>query len=125
MFNEKLKAARKQNGLSQAALGKLIGVRTQTISNWETGKSEPNLETINKLCEILNIPLYSLISKDADYQLNYEEAFIVNKFRELNDDGKQMIINLLNMIKKNTPCANRECMSDTPISLYRKDLSAR
>ncbi|MCB5374022.1 helix-turn-helix domain-containing protein [Amedibacillus dolichus] len=98
MFNEKLKAARKQNGLSQAALGKLIGVRTQTISNWETGKSEPNLETINKLCEILNIPLYSLISKDVDYQLNYEEAFIVNKFRELNDDGKKMIINLLKMI---------------------------
>ena len=98
MFNEKLKAARKQNGLSQAALGKLIGVRTQTISNWETGKSEPNLETINKLCEILNIPLYSLISKDVDYQLNYEEAFVIKKYRELNDDGKQMIINLLNMI---------------------------
>ena len=95
MFNEKLKAARKQKCLSQAALGKLIGVRTQTISNWETGKSEPNLETINKLCEILNIPLYSLISKDVDYQLNYEEAFIVNKFRELNDDGKSIVINLL------------------------------
>lgn len=95
MFNEKLKAARKQNGLSQAALGKLLGIQTQTISNWENGKSEPNLKTINKLCEILNIPLYSLISKDVDYQLNYEEAFIVNKFRELNDDGKSIVINLL------------------------------
>ncbi len=98
MFNEKLKVVRMQKGLSQAALGKLLGVQAQTISNWENGKSEPNLKTINKLCEALNIPLYSLISKDVDYQLNYEEAFIVNKFRELNDDGKQMIINLLNMI---------------------------
>ncbi len=98
MFNEKLKAARKQKGLSQTELGKLLGVQAQTVGRWETGKSKPNLKTINKLCEVLNIPLYSLISKDADYQLNYEEAFIVNKFRELNDDGKQMIINLLNMI---------------------------
>lgn len=98
MFNEKLKAARKQKGLSQTELGKLLGVQAQTIERWETGKSEPNLETINKLCEILDVPLYSLISKDVDYQLNYEEAFIVNKFRELNDDGKQMIINLLKMI---------------------------
>lgn len=98
MFNEKLKAARKQKGLSQTELGKLLGVQAQTIGRWETGKIEPNLETINKLCEILNIPLYSLISKDVDCQLNYEEAFIVNKFRELNDDGKKMIINLLNMI---------------------------
>ena len=95
MFNEKLKAARKQNGLSQAALGKLIGVRTQTISNWETGKSEPNLETINKLCEVLNIPLYSLISKDVDYQLTLEEAFLINKYRELSDDGKNIIISLI------------------------------
>lgn len=98
MFNEKLKAARKQKGLSQAALGKLLGVQAQTIGRWETGKSKPNLETVNKLCEILNIPLYSLISKDADYQLNYDEAFVIKKYRELNDDGKQMIINLLNMI---------------------------
>ena len=98
MFNEKLKTARKQKGLSQTELGKLLGVQAQTIGRWETGKIEPNLETINKLCEILNIPLYSLISKDVDCQLNYEEAFIVNKFRELNDDGKKMIINLLNMI---------------------------
>ena len=98
MFSEKLKAARKQRGLSQAALGKLLDVQAKTISNWENGKSEPNLKTINKLCEVLNIPLYSLISKDVDYQLNYEEAFVIKKYRELNDDGKQMIINLLNMI---------------------------
>ena len=98
MFSEQLKIARKQKSLSQAALGKLLGVQAQTIGRWENGKSEPNLETINKLCKILNIPIYSLISKEADYQLNYDEAFIINKYRELNDDGKQMIINLLNMI---------------------------
>ncbi|MBS4883212.1 MAG: helix-turn-helix transcriptional regulator [Amedibacillus dolichus] len=98
MFSEQLKIARKQKSLSQAALGKLLGVQAQTIGRWETGKSEPNLETVNKLCEILNIPLYSLISKDVDYQLNYEEAFVIKKYRELNDDGKQMIINLLKMI---------------------------
>ena len=98
MFSEKLKAARKQRGLSQAALGKLLDVQAKTISNWENGKSEQNLKTINKLCEVLNIPLYSLISKDVDYQLNYEEAFVIKKYRELNDDGKKMIINLLNMI---------------------------
>ncbi len=95
MFSEQLKIARKQKGLSQAELGKLLGVQAQTVGRWENGKSKPNLEKINKLCEILNIPLYSLISKDVDYQLNYEEAFIVNKFRELNDDGKSIVINLL------------------------------
>ena len=39
MFNENLKAARMQKRLSQAALGKLLGVQAQTISNWENGKA--------------------------------------------------------------------------------------
>jgi len=99
MFNEKLKAARKRRYLSQTELGKLIGVQTQTISNWENSKSKPNLETINKLCEALDVPLRYFISEEhVDYQLTLEEAFVINKYRELNDDGKQMIINLLNMI---------------------------
>ena len=99
MFNEKLKVVRKQKGLSQAELGKLLGVQAQTIGRWETGKSEPNLETVNKLCEILDVPLLYFISEEhVDYQLTLEEAFVINKYRELNDDGKQMIINLLNMI---------------------------
>ena len=98
MFSEQLKIARKQKSLSQVALGKLLGVQAQTIGRWETGKSEPNLETVNKLCEILNIPLYSLISKGADYQLNYDESFIIKKYRELSDDGKSIVINLLKMM---------------------------
>ena len=99
MFNEKLKAARKQKGLSQAELGKLLGVQAQTIGRWETGKSKPNLETVNKLCEILDVTLHYFISEEhVDYQLNLEEAFIIKKYRELSDDGKSIVINLLKMM---------------------------
>ena len=99
MFSKKLKSARKRKGLSQAALGKLLGVKAQTIGRWETGKSEPNLETINKLCEILDVPLRYLMSEEhVDYQLNFDEAFVINKYRELNDDGKSIVINLLKMM---------------------------
>ncbi len=99
MFNEKLKAARKQRDLSQKELAKLIGVQAQTIGRWETGKSKPNLETLNKLCEILDVTLHYFINEEhVDYQLNLEETFIVNKFRELNDDGKSIVINLLKMM---------------------------
>lgn len=99
MFNEKLKAVRKQKGLSQTELGKLLGVQAQTIERWETGKSKPNLETINKLCEALDVPLRYFISEEhVDYQLTLEEAFVINKYRELNDDGKSIVINLLKMM---------------------------
>lgn len=99
MFSEQLKIARKQKGLSQAELGKLLGVQAQTIGRWETGKSKPNLETVNKLCEILDVTLHYFISEEhVDYQLNLEEAFIIKKYRELSDDGKSIVINLLKMM---------------------------
>lgn len=99
MFSKKLKSARKRKGLSQAALGKLLGVKAQTIGRWETGKSEPNVETLNKLCEILDVTLHYLISEEhIDYQLTLDETFIIKKYRELNDDGKSIVINLLKMM---------------------------
>lgn len=96
MFSEQLKIARKQKSLSQADLGRLLGVQAQTIGRWETGKSEPNLETINKLCEALDVPLRYFINEErVDYQLTLEESFVINKYRELNDNGKSIVINLL------------------------------
>ena len=96
MFSEQLKIARKQKSLSQADLWRLLGVQAQTIGRWETGKSEPNLETINKLCEALDVPLRYFINEErVDYQLTLEESFVINKYRELNDNGKSIVINLL------------------------------
>lgn len=96
MFNEKLKIARKQKSLSQAALGKLLGVQAQTVGRWETGKSKPNVETLNKLCEILDVTLHYFISEEhIDYQLTLDETFIIKKYRELSDDGKEIIVALI------------------------------
>jgi transcriptional regulator with XRE-family HTH domain len=52
-FQDRLKEARKAKGLTLEALGGLLEASKQTLSSWENGRYEPNLEQLGKLCEIL------------------------------------------------------------------------
>ena len=47
--------ARKRLGLSQGALGRLLGVRFNVVSRWELGKSHPNPKREAKLREVLGL----------------------------------------------------------------------
>lgn len=56
---------RKKTGLSQAALAAQLHVIRQTISNWESGRSMPDLESLKLLAEALNVPIEQLIYGDV------------------------------------------------------------
>src|SRR2546425_12882278 len=43
-FGERVRRARIRNAMTQADLGSKLGVTGATISNWETGKINPNQE---------------------------------------------------------------------------------
>ena len=50
---EKIKKLRKDRKMAQAELAKELGVSNRTISNYETGKSVPSGEILEKLSEVL------------------------------------------------------------------------
>ncbi len=54
-IDQKIKAIRLKNGLSQKRFGKKIGVSDKSISSYETGKCQPPLyvlDTISKLYDV-------------------------------------------------------------------------
>jgi len=65
MFSERLKASRKEAGLTQVELAKMIKVSNGTVGMWETGKREPRLEVMGYLSRTLN--------KSVDYLLGLSE----------------------------------------------------
>lgn len=56
-----LKAARINSGLDQKEFAKFIGVSNLTVSNWELGKTEPNLTQLKKISEVSGIPIDFLV----------------------------------------------------------------
>ena len=68
-----LKAARINRGLTQAWAGKLLGVSSYTISNWETGKSFPDAMQILKIQEIYGVKYDDIIFLPANYALSVND----------------------------------------------------
>lgn len=56
-IGEKIRARRKQLGLSQERLAERLHVSPKTISSWENGKSAIKLENAKPLSDELEIPL--------------------------------------------------------------------
>lgn len=63
----KLSEMREKAGLSQKALAKEVGVAESTISNYETGKSNPPEDKVEKLCFILKINKDDIEIHDVGY----------------------------------------------------------
>lgn len=60
-FSENLAYARKLKGFRQYELADWIGVRPNTISNYEKGVSEPDYDTLGKLKAVLKVSADDLV----------------------------------------------------------------
>ena len=64
MLGENILKLRKEANLSQEALGDIVGVTRQTISNWELEETAPNPEQLKLLSKAFNISIDDLLNND-------------------------------------------------------------
>lgn len=55
---------RKENQLTQEEFGKLFHVTRQTVSNWENGKSYPELQILVSISDQFGVSLDMLLKED-------------------------------------------------------------
>lgn len=55
---------RKLNGLTQEELAKKINYSNKAISRWESGEVIPDVETINNMCEVFNVPISTMFEEN-------------------------------------------------------------
>lgn len=60
-FKDRLKQLRNEKNLTQEELAKYIGTTRATLASWETGRREPDMETLRKLSDYFNVTLDWLI----------------------------------------------------------------
>ncbi|WP_432403861.1 helix-turn-helix domain-containing protein [Wukongibacter sp. M2B1] len=62
-FGDRLKIERLNKGLTQEELGKLINKTKNGISQYETGKREPDLHTLDRFAEIFDCTIDYLLGR--------------------------------------------------------------
>lgn len=95
-----IKTYRIANGMLQEQLAKAIGVSKQTISSWETDRTEPNIGAIETMSRIFGCSKLDLIGEDYitahDIKVeNKEETLLIENFRTADETTKDIIRRLL------------------------------
>jgi len=73
-IGEKLKRARVEANITQETLAEILAVSRQTISNWENGRSYPDIASIIVLSDVYNITLDSLLKGDEKIIKHLKES---------------------------------------------------
>lgn len=98
-IGKKLRDARNAAGLTQESAAESLGVSRQTVSNWETGKTYPDIVSVIRMSGLYSVSLDCLlkeektVSNDLNYlnYLNYleESTNVVKSRRRL---GKLVLV---------------------------------
>ncbi len=122
IFSSQLRKLRQQKKLSQEALARKMGVTRQTISKWETGEAEPNIERLLALARLFGTNLTYLttgnsptdkilleidhLSMNFDHPVLSDVSLTIHNHERIallgsNGAGKSTLINLITSFFRN------------------------
>ena len=87
-LNKLLRQKRLAEGWTQEQLANQLFVSTKTISNWETGRTFPDIESLISLCQLYHLSLDQLLIKGTDIVDDYKEKEV---FAEIAKKRQQQI----------------------------------
>lgn len=99
---EQLKKGRLNMSLRQSDVTKLTGIKANTLSNYENGVSEPDIDTYLMLCKIYGLDYACIIEKaydlktETDIILSQGEESFIKKYRSLSEESKKIVNMILN-----------------------------
>ena len=88
VVGEKINELRKKYNYTQEYLAEKIGVTRQTLSNWESNITSPDLTQASLLCKELKININDLLDNELELDVKDNSNNILNKLV-----GKKVILN--------------------------------
>lgn len=80
---------RKEKGMTQEELAKIMGVTDKSVSRWENGKTLPDISLLVELSEVLNISLGELLKgKRLNRDEQVEEKKLIDNIIDYDNDKK-------------------------------------
>lgn len=97
-FAENLRKFRNEKGLTQMELADLCNISPKTLSSYETGRTEPNLGEIIKLCDVFNCSIAALTGTKEREASTISIDDIVLKLQDLDEDKLKRLLTTIETI---------------------------
>lgn len=104
MFGDIFKELRLEKKLSQEKIAEDLEISQPLIAKWESHQSTPSPEMLDYIADYFNVSVDYLIGRSKYKNLEADNSELDNvlfsKAKDLTDDEKKAIINVINAIKK-------------------------
>jgi len=96
----RIRSRREELGISQDELAKRVGYKSRSsINKIEKGKNDITQSKIAEIAAALDTtPEYLMGWQNEMKVVNAEEAEIVDGYRELNDEGKRLVVGMIRQL---------------------------
>ncbi len=91
MISNRIQTLREQNGMTQAALAKQLGITRSSVNAWEMGISVPSTQYIVELALIFHV--------STDYLLGVERSSTLD-ISGLREDDVHLLYNVVEHLKR-------------------------
>jgi len=95
-----IRDARLSKGLTQRQLGEMIGKSNNVLTNWEKGTNSPDVDMIESLCSILDIPVSEMFpfQKEVAFDgLTHIEQNLIKNLRKLSIEDQMKILGMIEL----------------------------
>ena len=98
-FPQILKTLRCSRKVTQSKLAEALGYGCTSIANYESGRNEPDIDTLLKIANFFDVPVGSLLEKKSKiYKADEELEFVIQKFSQLDQEKKDYLLYTLNIL---------------------------
>lgn len=111
-LNENLRRARRAQGFTQEQVANALGIDRSSYTYYETGKTEPNLDTLVKLARMFQVGLEDLLVPEETAEaaalrdsqlkeslmmeaLSLDEHKLILNYRSMSETRKKALLELL------------------------------
>lgn len=94
-FKDKLKKYRNERNMTQKELADKASVSRTALASWEQGYRSPRMEAVFRIADVLKVDVKELLDDDHFDMMvvtRDSEDILINSYRQLNNEGKNMLV---------------------------------
>lgn len=104
-IGERLRLARERNGYTQVFVRDRTGINNKTLSGYENGVSEPDMQTLSILADTYSVTvdwLFGRVNKEWTKDWTANDEKILQDINKLNPSDRDYIIGFIERLKKSS-----------------------
>lgn len=94
-----LKNIREEKNMSQTSMAKELNITRQAYNHYETGKRNPDPNTLSKISDILDVSIDYLLGKTNIRKISRSELLTISDEYGLTDDELKKLIEYIHFLK--------------------------